>query len=201
MINSLSQTALKLTSPGIPDFYQGTELWDLSLVDPDNRRPVDYAKRRAMLAEIRREFDNDVRGLCSRLLRSFEDGRVKMFLTWRGLETRRKYPELFIDGGYRPLGTRGRYAEHVIGFERAAAGDRLKVVTVVPRFLTGLIKEGTFPLGKKIWEDTVLVLPDAGPRRWRNSLTGRLLEADGVLPLGDALHDFPVALLVSEEET
>jgi (1->4)-alpha-D-glucan 1-alpha-D-glucosylmutase len=201
VINSLSQTALKMFSPGVPDFYQGTELWDFSLVDPDNRRPVDYGKRRAMLAAIRGEFDSDAGGLCSRLLQSYEDGRVKMFLTWRGLEARRKYPGLFLDGGYRPLETRGRHAENVVAFERGEAGGRVRAVTVVPRFLTGLVHDGAMPLGKKTWEDTAIVLPEAGPRRWRNGLTGRVLEADGVLPLGDALCDFPVALLVNEEET
>ena len=111
MLNSLSQTLIKITSPGVPDFYQGTELWDLSLVDPDNRRPVDFEKRRAMLAGIREEEDSNIDRLIRDLLSTREDGKIKLFLIYRALKARRTHREIFQEGAYLPLESGGKIQE------------------------------------------------------------------------------------------
>src|SRR5581483_10679020 len=118
MFNSLSQTLLKVTAPGVPDFYQGSELWDFSLVDPDNRRPVDYAHRQQLLASLRRNESADRAALADELLRQAEDGRVKMFVTSRALCYRRDNRELFDRGEYAPLQTSGERERHVVAFAR-----------------------------------------------------------------------------------
>ncbi len=116
MLNSLSQTLIKITSPGVPDFYQGTELWDLSLVDPDNRRPVDFEKRRAMLASIREQEDSHIGGLIQDLVSTREDGKIKLFLIYRALKARKTDREIFREGAYLPLESAGRFRNHVIAF-------------------------------------------------------------------------------------
>jgi (1->4)-alpha-D-glucan 1-alpha-D-glucosylmutase len=169
-INSLAQTLLKLTAPGIPDIYQGTELWDLSLVDPDNRRPVDYAQRERLLADLDRATPEQI------MARS-DEGLPKLWLIRQTLHLRRRRPELFgPEGSYRPLAVTGERWGHVVAFAR---GDG--VVTVVPRLVMRL---------EKRWLDTALELP-AG--RWRNELTGQIVQ--GVVRLDDLLARFPVALL------
>lgn len=123
LYNSFSQCLVKLTAPGVPDLYQGKELWDLSLVDTDNRRPVDYARRRAWLAELERAFDPANQGWGTRyaraLLNTLEDGRAKLFLTWKALTLRRAHPQLFTRGAYLPLAAGGRHAAHLIAYARA----------------------------------------------------------------------------------
>jgi len=173
-VNSLAQTLLKLTAPGVPDIYQGTELWDLSLVDPDNRRPVDYARRRRLLAELERAKPAEI-------MARIDEGLPKLWLVRQTLHLRRRRPELFgPDGAYRPLAERGERAGHVVAFTR---GER--VVTVVPRLLMRL--EGS-------WLDTTLELP-AG--RWHNELTGE--SAHGTVQIADLLATFPVALLSRDD--
>jgi (1->4)-alpha-D-glucan 1-alpha-D-glucosylmutase len=170
-ISSLAQTLIKYTAPGVPDLYQGTELWDHSLVDPDNRRPVDYDLRRRMLADLDGFSPEDV-------LARMDEGLPKLWVIRRALEVRRRYPDLFgVDSSYRPLAATGQKADHVVAFCR---GDG--AITVVPRLLIGLAV---------LWEDTVLDLPDG---RWANFLTGD--EVAGRLRLDDLLRRFPVALLV-----
>lgn len=116
MLNSLSQTLIKIASPGVPDFYQGTDLWDLSLVDPDNRRPVDFELRRAMLAGIREQEDSNIGRLIQELLSTRMDGRIKLFLIYRALKARKTHREIFREGAYLPLGAAGRFRGHVIAF-------------------------------------------------------------------------------------
>src|SRR5690606_36984681 len=136
-LNSLSQTLLKLTSPGVPDIYQGNELWDFSLVDPDNRRPVDYERRRRLLAELRvRAADGPDDELPTELWRDIGDGRAKLYLTWRVLGCRREREELFAAGDYVPLDTAGQAAEHACAYARRA-GDDVAVV-VAGRWFTRL---------------------------------------------------------------
>jgi (1->4)-alpha-D-glucan 1-alpha-D-glucosylmutase len=121
-LNSLSQVLLKLTSPGIPDIYQGTELWCFTLVDPDNRRPVDYAHRRRLLQELETRFGGPQEKLAQRardLLATLEDGRTKLYVLWRALHTRREFPSVFSQGDYRALSVHGRWAEHVCAFARS----------------------------------------------------------------------------------
>ena len=170
-INSLTQTVLKLTCPGTPDLYQGTELWDLSLVDPDNRRPVDYDARRALLSFV---ADGRIEDIMARA----DEGAPKLFLIQRLLSLRRERPELFVpDAIYRPLHVEGRKAEHVIAFAR---GDDL--VVVAPRLVLGL-GDG--------WGATMVEL---GPGEWRSIITGNIHEERSAM--GPLLAGFPVNVLV-----
>jgi (1->4)-alpha-D-glucan 1-alpha-D-glucosylmutase len=190
LFNALSMALTKMTFPGIPDFYQGTELWDLNLVDPDNRRPVDFQKRERALREIREGKPSD---LAAELLSEREDGRVKLFLIQKVLEARNRHRELFQHGSYMPLDMAGTHREHVIAFARTL-GDTW-ALTVVPRFLTALIEESELPLGPKVWKDTAVVLPAGAPGRWRDAVTDGVMDGMGSLLVGDALKAFPAALL------
>ena len=196
ILNSLSQTLLKITSPGVPDFYQGSELWDLSLVDPDNRRPVDFEKRRAMLAGIREQDDADIGRLVQDLLAAREDGRIKLFLIYRALKAKKANREIFRAGAYLPLEPAGRFRSHVIAF--AWRYEQQWALVVAPRFFSHLVQEGGFPLGRQVWQDTEVIMPDGAPAAWRNVITGEVLSAGKTLSVGDILLSFPVALLMGE---
>ncbi len=199
ILNSLSQALVKLAAPGVPDFYQGTELWDLCLVDPDNRRPVDYEHRAALLAALRRGWAEDPPGLLRELAATMTDGRSKLFLIQAGLGARRERPALFLAGEYLPLAVTGGKREHLIAFARRLEGNWALVLA--PRFTVGLVGEGQLPLGRELWEDTAVVLPPGAPGRWRDRVTGRELQAEELhLPVGEALSAFPAALLLNPEE-
>jgi (1->4)-alpha-D-glucan 1-alpha-D-glucosylmutase len=171
-VHSLAQVLLKLTAPGVPDLYQGSELWDLSLVDPDNRRPVDYALRRRLLAELASGLSPEA------ILARADEGLPKLWLIRQALHLRRRHPELFARGStYRPLPVRGARAAHAVAFARGEG-----VVTIVPRLVLRLGGD---------WGDTVLELP-AG--RWSNELTGEEVEG-GERCLQGLLGRFPAALL------
>jgi len=195
MLNSLSQTLIKITSPGVPDFYQGTELWDLNLVDPDNRRPVDFQKRRSLLKEIRTRAEKNLPALISDLLQNREDGRIKLWLVCMGLRARKEYAEVFRSGNYVPLEVSGRYSDRIVAYGRNA-GDRWGV-TLVPRFLVTLVREEEDPLGTDVWQDTRVPLQDGFPRLWRNVLTGEVIHARDSLVIGEVLRSLPVALLAN----
>ncbi|MGA1839013.1 MAG: malto-oligosyltrehalose synthase [bacterium] len=195
IFNSLSQTLAKITSPGVPDFYQGTELWDLNLVDPDNRRPVDYQKREYFLKDIRKKSQHDILGLINELLENKEDGRIKLFLIYKALKTRRERQDIFQNGIYIPIKTEGRFRDCIIAYAKNYQ-DRL-AITVIPRFLTNLIKEGVFPLGEQVWEDTRLVLPDElSSFSWTNAITDQPVSGEGPLLAGKIFEHFPVGLLI-----
>lgn len=199
LFNSLSQTLIKITAPGVPDFYQGSELWDLSLVDPDNRRPVDWALRKKALKTIREGEKRDLPALVRRLLARPRDGRVKLFLIARALSVRKSDPELFRDGEYLPLETAGERRENLFAFARRLGGRW--AITVVPRFVTDLVGEGGMPLGEAVWGDTRVVLPEGAPDAWREAIAGEEVTAEnGGVAVGAALGRFPVALLVGGEE-
>ncbi len=193
VINSLSATLVKICSPGVVDFYQGTELWDLSYVDPDNRRPVDFEWRSKLLEELTACATQDLGGLLKNLLGSASDGRIKLFLTERALQVRNAQTNLFLDGDYLPVPVLGQHASHVLGFIRRYG--RVWSLCLAPRLLTSLIKEG-WPLGRTLWENTQIVLPKAAPSVWENAFTRQVLEGNHLF-LGDILRDFPVALLIS----
>jgi (1->4)-alpha-D-glucan 1-alpha-D-glucosylmutase len=198
MLNSLSQTLLKTTAPGVPDFYQGTELWALTLVDPDNRRPVDYRLRRALLATLQDVGRGDVTGFVEGLLERPEDGRVKMYLTARALDFRRARSEMFARGDYVPLRAAGRRAESVVSFARVLEDDA--AIVVASRFFTRLdtVRSGTIGLSREAWGDTTLQLGELPGGRFRDVLTGREFEAragGGALALAEVLSPLPVALL------
>jgi (1->4)-alpha-D-glucan 1-alpha-D-glucosylmutase len=174
-VNSLAQTLLKLTAPGVPDFYQGSELWDLSLVDPDNRRPVDFDARRRFLGELKLMTVDQA-------VERSEEGLCKLWLIQRTLSLRRRHPELFgVASSYRPLYAEGRCADNVIAFSRGEA-----LVAAVPRL--GLRTGG-------LWDDTALTLPRS---HWRNELTGEQLEGPAI-PVARLFDRFPVCLLMAME--
>jgi (1->4)-alpha-D-glucan 1-alpha-D-glucosylmutase len=195
--NGLSMQALKLAAPGVPDIYQGTELWDFSLVDPDNRRPVDYAARREALRDLLAHGEPDP-AFAASLLASWEDGRAKLWLTHRMLTLRRDHPALFAHGAYLPLAASGDRADHALAFGRRR-GDAA-VLIIAPRLVAGLtFGEARFPCGAD-WGDGRLPLPnDLAGRRWRNLLTGEdLVAEDGALPLARALATWPVGVFGAE---
>ncbi len=194
---SLSQTLIKITAPGVPDFYQGGELWDFNLVDPDNRRPVDYGAREALLKEIKAKEEKGPGPLITELLSTKEDGRIKLFLIYRGLKARQEHIQLFREGDYLPLEGKGLFRDCVVSFARKH-GDEWALVAV-PRFLAAVAVEGEYPLGKEKWKDTHILLPKEAPRAWSNAVTGEKIEADGGdLPVGDLLGLFPVSLLMKK---
>ncbi|MFP3869644.1 MAG: malto-oligosyltrehalose synthase [Syntrophobacteria bacterium] len=199
IFNSLSQTLLKITSPGVPDFYQGTELWDLSLVDPDNRRPVDFAKRKALLHDVKERARRDTPSLIKELLESKEDGSIKLYLISRALEARKANPELFRKGTYVPLQVSGTFKDHIIAFARVDGSRR--ALSIAPRLLVPVVAEGEYPLGSHVWQDTAVVLPPGSAGSWKNALTGELIRGGDSLPVGAVLAQFPVALLLNEERT
>jgi (1->4)-alpha-D-glucan 1-alpha-D-glucosylmutase len=198
-LNSLAQVLVKVTAPGVPDFYQGTELWDLSLVDPDNRRTVEWPLRARLLNDLAKEIESstDLVGLARSLLATRENGRIKLYLTRQTLAFRHARPLLFERGEYRPLEAQGPLSEHVCAFARV--GDGGVALTVVPRHLAKRQVDEP-PVGPDCWDNTWLPIPDDLGARFRNVLTGELLEvaptAEGRgLALGRVLANFPVALL------
>jgi (1->4)-alpha-D-glucan 1-alpha-D-glucosylmutase len=196
LLNSLSQTILKTTAPGVPDFYQGTELWEFTLVDPDNRRPVDYELRRTLLASLRDASEGDAPEFVEGLLASPEDGRVKMYVTSRALNFRRERAGLFARGAYLPLGARGRRASNVVSFARTLGEEA--VVVVAARFFTrlGVERQAPLRLGREAWGDTSLRMEGVEGGRFRDVFTGREFDArDGTLALAEVLSPLPVALL------
>jgi (1->4)-alpha-D-glucan 1-alpha-D-glucosylmutase len=195
MVNSLALTLIKVCSPGVPDFYQGTEVWDFSLVDPDNRRPVDFVRRGQLLAELK-ERSSDPGGLIRDLLKQWHDGRIKLWVTWQSLNFRRERPHLFRDGRYIPLPVEGPNAEHVCAFARVNSGDW--AILVVPRWPLKLNAEGQPPIGKAIWRETAILFPEEAPACLANVLTGEKVNTNHQrLRVSDALALFPVALLHS----
>jgi (1->4)-alpha-D-glucan 1-alpha-D-glucosylmutase len=205
LFNSLAQTLLKITVPGVPDTYQGTELWDWSLVDPDNRRAVDYKRRDDMLRALRERLvaaGGDRRALVQELLTHKEDGRIKLYVTTLALNCRRRHPGLFSSGSYVPAPGRGAKSQHVFGFSRQQ--NYSAAIVAVPRLIGGLLA-GTHdaPLGEAVWQDTQLLVPGIEARwNWRNVLTGEpvvFTEENGqpTLALAELLKHCPVALLVA----
>ena len=180
-INSLAQTAIKLTAPGVPDIYQGTEIWDDSLVDPDNRRPIDYARRREMLTQIENVPANE-------LMQCWPDGRIKMRLTQRLLHLRRENPELFREGIYEPINFGGAFADCAIGFVRRHR-DRA-IIVIVPRLSS---RVGFPPIGDR-WQDTHVVLP-AGLSNLRDVFSDRKVRVENSqLRLAVAMSQLPFAV-------
>lgn len=196
ILNSLSQTLLKLTTPGLPDFYQGTELWDLSLVDPDNRRPVNFERRAALLKAIQNRVGDNLLQLITELLAAPEDGRIKLFLIFRALQARQAAPDLFQHGAYQKLTVIGSLKSHVVAFARTLGEQRALVVS--PRFPAGLVKDGEYPLGEAVWHETRVLPPASSRLRWRDALSGQIVQGEEALWLREVFQHFPVALLINE---
>ncbi len=182
-INALAQVVLKLTAPGVPDIYQGNEIWDFSLVDPDNRRPVDYQLRRAMLDALPKATPEEMLG-------AWPDGRIKLFVTQRLLHLRRDHPELFLQGTYVPLTVTGAHADCCVAFAREHAGTWL--VALAPRVSS---RVGFPPIGN-LWQDTSVELPEAAAGLDATDVfTGHKLLLEGrVLKVAEAMATLPLAV-------
>jgi (1->4)-alpha-D-glucan 1-alpha-D-glucosylmutase len=195
VLNSLSQVVLKIASPGVPDFYQGSELWDLSLVDPDNRRPVDFALRSRLLDELEG-------AAASEMLDGWTDGRIKLFVTTRALHLRRELPQVFVGGDYLPLQVESSVPGDAVALARMAGDDC--VIAIAPRLCARMgTPERPVPLGGEAWKTSRVLLPEAlRHRTYHNIFTGEELRPTitsehGWLFLGECLNQLPVALLRS----
>jgi (1->4)-alpha-D-glucan 1-alpha-D-glucosylmutase len=197
IFNSLSQALIKLTVPGVPDVYQGTELFDFSLVDPDNRRPVDFQSRIALLDEIDERLKNDRPGLIGSLVDTRTGGRIKFFLTALSLRARNRHLPLFQDGAYIPLIVEGLRKENLLVFARSFEDSWS--ITMAPRFLTKLIPPDALPFGREVWQDTAVLLPAHARCSWRDIFTDRVIPAGDTICVGDVLDSFPVSLLIGEK--
>src|SRR5262249_3648766 len=193
-LNSLAQTLVKITAPGVPDFYQGSELWDLSLVDPDNRRPVDWVLRERLLDGLATQSRLERAGLARDLVKSGGDGRGQLYVTHEALATRRSHQTLFQRGDYVPLEISGGLDDHVCAFARVAPAD--VAIVVVPRLLARRGVE-TQRFGRSSWEDTRVATGAGLDGRFTNVFTGAMGSVnDGLLSVASPLVGFPVAVLV-----
>ncbi|MEM9950502.1 MAG: malto-oligosyltrehalose synthase [Chloroflexota bacterium] len=192
-LNSLATTLLKITSPGVPDIYQGNEMWRYSLVDPDNRRPVDYGLRRQLLGDLMHRANEDRQSLANELTASPADGRIKLYLTAIALRFREHYETLFLEGDYVPISVSGSKAQYVCAFLRVY--EEQIALIVVPRLVVQLTQGQTvMPQGESIWGDTALHVPEEHQGAFINQFTGETLTENETLALADVLAQFPVAL-------
>jgi len=206
MLNGLAQTVLKLTVPGVPDIYQGCELWDLSLVDPDNRRPVDFQRRTEVLQSFGDVVGGERNPSPADLLTHWPDGMVKMFVVWKLLHLRQGLPELFLGDTYTPLETSGEGADHLCCFLRN--GEQGEVLVAAPRLMAALVNEtDRLPLGERAWRDTRLLLSDSSQTAtWTNVFTGERVTADhdadgnAGFRAAEIFATFPVAVFVPQHE-
>jgi (1->4)-alpha-D-glucan 1-alpha-D-glucosylmutase len=201
MCNSLSHTLLKMTVPGVPDFYQGTELWDLRLVDPDNRGPVDFSRRTGALHSLKGNFSTHETNFTHELLKNWPDGQIKLFLIWKTLSVRQRFPTLFTAGDFRPAGVRGERAAHLTAFFRTSSAE--SALVIAPKFLAGFEMDHLSAGVQTFWQDTAIHMPAAKTNKWLNLLTGQTFETGtdrqdrpGQLRVSDVLQHFPVALLL-----
>jgi (1->4)-alpha-D-glucan 1-alpha-D-glucosylmutase len=204
MYNSLSQALLRTFSPGVPDLYQGNELWDFSLVDPDNRRPVDFVNRIRLLNALKKETAKrqSITRLARRLMNSRENGQIKLYVIWTALCHRRSKPSLFDDGTYLPLEASGSASGHICAF--AWQKDHSRLVVVAPRLVAGLTRNATIPpVGRRAWGDSQLLLPQGyHGQQYRNIFTDEIVGTGRnarrpTLPLARIFATFPVAALAS----
>jgi (1->4)-alpha-D-glucan 1-alpha-D-glucosylmutase len=202
IFNSLSQTVLKITSPGVPDFYQGTEVWNFRLADPDNRRPVDYERLQSVLKRLREAEDQNKENLVDQLIQDPVDGGIKLYVTRSALRYRRANRELFAKGSYSGLRVAGKKQRHVITFARLYR--ERDVVVVAGRFFALLGADRSLPVGKETWSDTAVILrKQSAPRHYRELFTGRVIGTEKrngnlVLPVSEVFSSLPIAVLTSE---
>lgn len=195
MLNSLSQILLKMTTPGIPDFYQGSELWEFQLVDPDNRHPVDYLYRQNLLNELKQKANEDIEALTASLMETPEDGRIKLYITWRVLNFRLQNPSLFHQGNYQPIGVKGEKAKHVIAFSRTH--ELKQMIVAAGRFYTSLLNSDVInPIGK-VWKNTTLVFSSHLEGNYRDLLNGNFISIakDQEISLEQIFTKFPFTIL------
>jgi len=198
-LNGLAQVLIKIGFPGVPELYQGSELWDLRLVDPDNRGPVDFSQRMRMAEELRKKRQCTIQ--CFRdLLEHWEDGRIKLYLVSKALSFRVANAELFLNGDYLPIEPSGNHKESVCAFARRWKSSWC--VIVVPRLITKLVSPGQPPLGDNVWGKSTIALPKSSPQQWLNIFTKEKITASpsgrsSMLHLRDIFQNFPVALLAA----
>ncbi len=193
ILNSLSQVVLKITSPGIPDFYQGCELWYLRLVDPDNRKPVNYEIRKNSLEKLL-----DVEDLVGDLSQSLGNGTIKQSIIVTLLNIIKQYPSLFSHGSYIPLEVSGTLANNLIAFLREY--DNKKVISIVPRFFTQLAKPEMLPVGMDIWQDTKVHIPDKYCGQMTEVLSKKNIEGKTEILVGEILSQYSVGVLNNWEK-
>ncbi|MFH1440467.1 MAG: malto-oligosyltrehalose synthase [Candidatus Omnitrophota bacterium] len=192
VFNSLSQVFLKLTCPGVPDFYQGAELWDLSLVDPDNRRLVDFNKREIFLNEIKSRLNNPL-DLINELLLDKQDGRIKLYLIYSLLQARKQRQDFFQNAAYIPLEVEGAYKNNIIAFARKYNNDC--AIFAAARFFTSLVKEDALPLGIQVWADTNIIIPKELANSWKDVIIKQNIDNMEKLPAGKLFEYLPVCFL------
>lgn len=211
VVNSLAQVTLKIGSPGVPDFYQGTDLWDLTLVDPDNRRPVDFAHRARLLDDVLRVLDGDVaaRGpVLAEMLQNWPDGRIKLFATAAGLRLRAKMPHVLLGGTYLPLATELTVPAGVVAFARlppaadGADAPQEAALFIAPRLCAAIVlADRPMPLGGECWKTSRVMLPPGlRDRIFRHEITGAdirpTVTADSAwIFLGDVFQTVPIGML------
>lgn len=200
LLNSLSQTVLKLTCPGVPDFYQGAELWDFRLVDPDNRQAVNYNYRIKLLQEIITTMQNneDYSNMLKDFLNNPEDGKIKLFLIYQLLKLRNREQELFLQGSFSPLPVYGKYKNNVISYLRVY--NNKIFISVVPRFCTKLVEINQFPLGTEIWENTFIKLPKNIGHSGCDLINEQPVRLIELTPVGNILKYFPTAVILTNKE-
>ena len=198
MFNSLSQTTLKMMAPGVPDIYQGDELWDFSLVDPDNRRPVDFEERKTFLEQI--IGNGKKRSFISGMLKEPEDGRIKLYLLHQLCVLRRRLNTVFAGGQYISVEVTGVHKQSIVAFLRVSGEDA--VLITVPRMITKVVSDGQLPIGEVVWQDTAVVLPEVyRNRKWRNCLTGDICNVNETgFTIGSLQQRFPVAVMNTCED-
>ena len=207
VVNSLAQTTLKVGSPGVADFYQGTDLWELSLVDPDSRRPVDFSKRREFLDDVLETLDAEPAERAHRMtayLGSWPDGRIKLAVSAAGLRLRREHPDLFLNGRYIPLQAQSVVNGSLVAFARVLEDQA--AIFVTPRLCAALPRNGTVvPLGPNCWKTSRVLLPaELASRTYRHLLTGAELRptvtgSEAWLFAGQIFETMPVGMLVAVE--
>ena len=190
---SLGQTLLKATVPGIPDVYQGTEYWDLSMVDPDNRRPVNYAQRGDALQTLDAPDAAHRTVLLRQLTDNLLDPSIKLYVLSNALQIRRRFSELFAEGSYQPLAVRGKRKDHLLAFRRV--WHTQEVVVLIPLRIAKLPLTHSLPLGETCWDDTQVLLPDTEQTQWQHAFTHQTITVTDHLSVSKVLQDFPVALL------
>jgi (1->4)-alpha-D-glucan 1-alpha-D-glucosylmutase len=200
MTNGIGQAVLKIASPGVPDFYQGCELWDRHLVDPDNRSPVDFQVRvDALKGMVDCEEKGKQGGIAGELLSRWPDGHIKLYAIWKSLRCRRQHPELFREGEFLPLEAAGEQSHHLMAFVRRRAEEI--AIVVIPKWVANIPMDGDKIAHQEFWKGTNLRIPTDSPASWRNIFTCKNLTAKSdtegqFLAPGELLEDFPVALLI-----
>lgn len=197
--NSCSQLLLKMTTPGVPDFYQGNELWNLCLTDPDNRQPVDFRSRMTAMENLKSQGISPPAKCIAELLENWRNGSLKLYLTKRILDFRQSHPDLFSKGCYMPLSTDGSYRRSIFAFVRHFQSAWL--IVAVPRLLRNIVKAERFPLGE-IWATTALKIPRTLPPIWTDVLTNEQVDLsecgqDSRVPVSEVFRHLPFAVLIS----